>query len=298
MAAHDHRHRRTGRSRQEHGRPDARRAARLPLRGHGRDVPRAHVARARPRPRPRRRGRARRARPRAPGDGRATTRSRSTAATSRTRSARSRSTGSSPRSRVTSRCGRSCASASARSPPRANAVMEGRDIGAVVCPDADVKVFLTADAGRAGAAPHRRAAGPRRRRARDRSAKLRDARDAAQMEAAPDAERIDTTAARRSTRSSSASSGSSPSEGRRMSRGSLRPRLLGHRQDRARRRPCTLVASLKTYGRDRVPREGGAVLAMNHLAWIDVPAIGALCPRRIVFVAKAELLDVPVGGLI
>lgn len=58
------------------------------------------------------------------------------------------------------------------------------------------------------------------------------------------------------------------------------------------------AASLKTYGRDRVPRESGAVLAVNHLHWIDVPALGALCPRRLVFMAKAELLEVPVGGLI
>jgi 1-acyl-sn-glycerol-3-phosphate acyltransferase len=58
------------------------------------------------------------------------------------------------------------------------------------------------------------------------------------------------------------------------------------------------VAGIKTYGRDRVPREGGAVLAVNHLHWIDVPALGAVCPRRLVFIAKAELLAVPVGGQI
>jgi cytidylate kinase len=72
------------------------------------------------------------------------------------------------------------------------AVIEGRDIGTVVCPDADVKVFLFAD-------PEERA----RRRTADRpeigaealatDLRLRDARDAAQMEPAPDAERIDTT---------------------------------------------------------------------------------------------------------
>jgi 1-acyl-sn-glycerol-3-phosphate acyltransferase len=56
------------------------------------------------------------------------------------------------------------------------------------------------------------------------------------------------------------------------------------------------VANLKAYGKDRVPREGGAVLAMNHLHWIDVPAIGALTPRRIVFVAKSEVMKVPFGG--
>jgi 1-acyl-sn-glycerol-3-phosphate acyltransferase len=56
------------------------------------------------------------------------------------------------------------------------------------------------------------------------------------------------------------------------------------------------AASLKAYGKERVPREGGVVLAVNHLHWIDVPSLGALCPRRIVFVAKAEVLAVPLAG--
>jgi cytidylate kinase len=73
-----------------------------------------------------------------------------------------------------------------------DAVIEGRDIGTVVCPDADVKVYLVAD-------PGERA----RRRQADRpeigaealatDLRVRDERDAAQMQAAPDAEQIDTT---------------------------------------------------------------------------------------------------------
>jgi cytidylate kinase len=73
-----------------------------------------------------------------------------------------------------------------------DAVIEGRDIGTVVCPDADVKVYLIAD-------PDERA----RRRLADRpeigrealatDLRLRDERDAAQMQPAPDAETIDTT---------------------------------------------------------------------------------------------------------
>src|SRR5262245_66474775 len=46
---------------------------------------------------------------------------------------------------------------------------------------------------------------------------------------------------------------------------------------------------IKAYGRERVPREGGAVLAANHFSYADPPAIGVACPRRIVFVAKVEL---------
>jgi len=73
-----------------------------------------------------------------------------------------------------------------------DAVIEGRDIGTVVCPDAKVKVYLVADA-------EERA----RRRVSDRpeigeealatDLRLRDERDAAQMKAAPDAREIDTT---------------------------------------------------------------------------------------------------------
>jgi CMP/dCMP kinase len=73
-----------------------------------------------------------------------------------------------------------------------SAVIEGRDIGTVVCPHADVKVYLVADAAERA-----------RRRLADRpeigaealatDLRLRDERDAAQMRPAPDAETIDTT---------------------------------------------------------------------------------------------------------
>jgi 1-acyl-sn-glycerol-3-phosphate acyltransferase len=54
-----------------------------------------------------------------------------------------------------------------------------------------------------------------------------------------------------------------------------------------------VLVPLRTYGKERVPREGGCVLAMNHFSYVDPPAFGTVCPRRIVFVAKTELFDVP-----
>jgi 1-acyl-sn-glycerol-3-phosphate acyltransferase len=50
------------------------------------------------------------------------------------------------------------------------------------------------------------------------------------------------------------------------------------------------------YGLDRVPRQGGCVLAINHLAWIDIPLVGGLSPRNINYVAKVELRRVPGTG--
>ena len=71
-------------------------------------------------------------------------------------------------------------------------VIEGRDIGTVVCPDAEVKVYLLADPGER--ARRRQADHPDiGAEALATDLRLRDERDAAQMQAAPDAEKIDTT---------------------------------------------------------------------------------------------------------
>ena len=73
-----------------------------------------------------------------------------------------------------------------------DAVIEGRDIGTVVAPDAEVKIYLNADSGTRA-----------RRRQAERpdiggdalatDLRLRDESDAVRMQPAPDAERIDTT---------------------------------------------------------------------------------------------------------
>jgi len=49
----------------------------------------------------------------------------------------------------------------------------------------------------------------------------------------------------------------------------------------------------RDFGRDRVPRSGGAVLAINHLHWIDVPLVGGFSPRPVDYVAKVEAHRIP-----
>jgi 1-acyl-sn-glycerol-3-phosphate acyltransferase len=59
------------------------------------------------------------------------------------------------------------------------------------------------------------------------------------------------------------------------------------------------VAPMRNYGAERVPRNGGVVLALNHFSWLDPPAFGAACPRTIYYVAKIEAHVVPgLGQLI
>lgn len=54
-----------------------------------------------------------------------------------------------------------------------------------------------------------------------------------------------------------------------------------------------LAARLRVYGAERVPREGGVVVASNHFSWIDPPALGDACPRTLYFMAKVEAHRVP-----
>ena len=61
--------------------------------------------------------------------------------------------------------------------------------------------------------------------------------------------------------------------------------------------PVTMaLAPSYAYGADRVPLEGGAVLAANHLSAIDPPLVGAFSRRALWYMVKAELLAMPVVG--
>jgi 1-acyl-sn-glycerol-3-phosphate acyltransferase len=58
--------------------------------------------------------------------------------------------------------------------------------------------------------------------------------------------------------------------------------------------PLTKVATRgRGYGLDRIPANGGCVLAINHLHWIDIALVGALSPRNLNYVAKIEAHRVP-----
>ncbi len=62
--------------------------------------------------------------------------------------------------------------------------------------------------------------------------------------------------------------------------------------------PYRFFMRVKAKGVENVPLQGGFVLCSNHIAAVDVISIGAVCPRQLTFVAKKELFSVPILGWI
>jgi 1-acyl-sn-glycerol-3-phosphate acyltransferase len=52
----------------------------------------------------------------------------------------------------------------------------------------------------------------------------------------------------------------------------------------------------RVIGREKIPREGGLLLAMNHQSFLDPPLAGIACEREIFYLARKSLLEWPVLG--
>ncbi len=173
-----------------------------------------------------------------------------------------------------------------------NAVIEGRDIGTVVAPDAEVKVYLRAD-------PEIRA----RRRQAERpdigadalatDLRARDESDRVRMQPAADAELIDTTDLEVDDVVAQHSGADLEPLAHTVLTGQQVAWALGRVYMGW---PTRAVSRARAYGRDRVPAQGGLVYAINHLHWLDVPLVGALSPRVVDFVAKVEVGKLPAVG--
>jgi cytidylate kinase len=187
------------------------------------------------------------------------------------------------------------------------AVLEGRDTGTVVCPDAEVKFFVTASlearARRrqselaAAGTPAPLAAITAELRARDTQdetrelAPLRKAADAIEVDTSDltveqVVERLLDTIERR--RSGPALEASAPPVNRLYT-------VL--------RVPSVAIARtmfrLESRGRENVPATGAVLLVANHSSVLDPALIGSATDRQLSFLAKAELFSLPLfGGLL
>lgn len=57
-----------------------------------------------------------------------------------------------------------------------------------------------------------------------------------------------------------------------------------------------LLARAEVRGSEHVPREGGAIVASNHISFWDPPMVGAALQREAHFLAKEELFSTPLLG--
>ena len=174
-------------------------------------------------------------------------------------------------------------------------IMDGRDIGTVILPDAEVKIFLTAS-------PEARA----KRRYDELLAKgqnvnyddiyrgmlERDKNDSTRAVApcvpAPDAVFLD-------------NSKLTPEETvekviKIVKKKSKVKRNFYMKAHRIVAPMIRFFWRVKRYGLENIPKEGGLIISSNHIAARDVVLIAAACPRQIRFVAKKELFKVPVVG--
>jgi 1-acyl-sn-glycerol-3-phosphate acyltransferase len=53
------------------------------------------------------------------------------------------------------------------------------------------------------------------------------------------------------------------------------------------------AARLRVYGKERIPRSGGFIMAVNHVSWIDIPLFAYANPRNTYYIAKAEAHAIP-----
>lgn len=177
-------------------------------------------------------------------------------------------------------------------------VMDGRDIGTVILPNAEVKIFLTAS-------PETRAY----RRFKELQAKGQDVtlqqvyeemmqrdkndstRSVAPCVAAPDAILLDNSKlSEMETVEKILEIVKKKTKDTTPLYSFLKPTVGGLYR---------LLFRVKVIGKENVPKDGGVLLCPNHIAAVDVISIGAVCPRQITCIAKKELFDIPVlGGLI
>jgi len=177
-------------------------------------------------------------------------------------------------------------------------VMEGRDIGTVVFPKADLKIFLSASVEARAARRFRELEGRGEHpdlAAIETMIRDRDLRDAGRAESplvpAGDAVPLDTTALTLEEQidltaqwSSLAMRGHGPTTpfywfGSRLVKAFSRTGLR-----------------FRIEGLDHVPRTGPLIVACNHISFWDPPLVGSNFPRPLHFLAKAELFQNKVFG--
>ena len=180
-------------------------------------------------------------------------------------------------------------------------VMEGRDIGTVVFPNADLKLFLTASVEARAERRHAELAGrgePADRNAIEAMIRDRDRRDeeraASPLKPAPDAIPLDTTRLGLQEQIELATHWA-----RLAQRGPGRMTAIFRFGHDFAQYFARIFLRFQVEGLEHIPRTGPVIIACNHISFWDPPLVGSSVRRVVHFVAKAELFENRLfGGLL
>ncbi len=174
-------------------------------------------------------------------------------------------------------------------------VMDGRDIGTVIIPDAEVKIFLTASA-KARA----------QRRFKELRAKGSDVTYEQVYSEMVERDKNDST---RAIAPCVQAKDAVLVDNSKLTEAETVNRILSIVRKRTKDTTTLyqvlkaiagpiyrLIFGVRVKGKENIPREGGVLLCPNHIAAIDVISIGAVSPRQITCIAKKELFEVPLLG--
>jgi cytidylate kinase len=177
-------------------------------------------------------------------------------------------------------------------------VMEGRDIGTVVFPGADLKIFLTASVEARAKRRYEELRGrgqPADLRSIEDAIRERDRRDSGRemspMQPAPDAFPLDTTDLGLEEQVDVASHWAALAR--------LGPGRMTLFHAASRQVVVNFARFFLRYrvsGREHIPRKGPLILACNHISFWDPPLVGAWFNRTLHYLAKVELFQNRVFG--
>ena len=176
-------------------------------------------------------------------------------------------------------------------------VMDGRDIGTVILPDAEVKIFLTASAKARAERRYKELVAKGRevtyKQVYDEMVqrdKQDSSREVAPCVKAKDAVLVD-------------NSGLTQAETVEKILKIIKKKTKNTYPLYSFLKPIVapifrLLFNVRAVGKENVPLDGGVLLCPNHISAVDVIAVGAVCPRQITCIAKKELFSIPVLGSI
>jgi cytidylate kinase len=175
-------------------------------------------------------------------------------------------------------------------------VLEGRDTGTVVCPDADVKFFVTANLESRARRRHTELA------AQGVSADLDTVRDEVKVRDRQDTTRVLAPLVKAADAIEVDTSDLSIDEVvDRMAAVVAARRAAQHSRLYAVCKPIAAAIMrtlwrLEGRGMHHVPATGPVLLVSNHSSVLDPPFVGGVAPRQLTFLAKAELFSLPGFG--